>query len=136
MKQCLYCDKEFEAKRDSAKFCSTSCRVMHNRKHGKKNTVTPVQMQALFNAMMEKLGEVGKIVAVTPKEAYDRPPLKITYDEPPKFLSPQIALKSFEQWQREKRECETEEQWEEIKAGIKAATNLTQKQKDLLIKYS
>ena len=52
------------------------------------------------------------------------------------MIQPQNELKSFEQWQQEKRECETAEQWEVVKAGIEAAPNLTQKQKDFLIKYS
>lgn len=52
------------------------------------------------------------------------------------FQRPQIALKSFEQWKAAKHECESEEEWVKIKAGIMAATNLSPKQKDLLIKYS
>ncbi len=33
---CLHCGKEFHSKRVDAKFCSTSCRVIHNRKQKRK----------------------------------------------------------------------------------------------------
>ena len=39
MKNCLNCTEEFEEKRETAKFCSTSCRVMYNRKHGKNGKI-------------------------------------------------------------------------------------------------
>ena len=100
--------------------------------------------QKVVDFLLNKYWWEHKTAVPTEKEA---PPLALkvetVQDEPLSFdaLKSQInpvtvGFKSFEQWQREKRECETEEQWEEIKAGIKAATNLTQKQKDLLIKYS
>ena len=76
-------------------------------------------------------------------EAYDGSKFTPVNDEPLSFdalksqmIQPQNELKSFEQWQQEKRECETAEQWEVVKAGVEAAPNLTQKQKDFLIKYS
>jgi hypothetical protein len=62
MKECLQCQKHFEAKRDSAKYCSDKCRVQWNRLNPKPgNTVSKIQIQALYNLMMDKLGTVGSI---------------------------------------------------------------------------
>lgn len=132
MKDCLNCQKEYENKREASKFCSTKCRVMWNRKNP-SDKVTKVQMQVLYNEIMNRL---DKIEFAPSKEVYDSPKMKITGDEYPKIQQPQIALKSFDQWREKKRECESEEEWEQIKAGILTATNLSPKQKDLLIKYS
>ena len=54
MKGCLNCKKEYDNKRDASKFCSAKCRVMYNRKNPKK-TITPVQMQVLYNAVLDAL---------------------------------------------------------------------------------
>lgn len=78
----------------------------------------------------------GEIAAQPLPAAFDSPKLNVAHDEPLNLSRPQIALKSFEQWQKAKRECENEEDWETIKAGIMTAPNLSTKQKDLLIKYS
>lgn len=107
--------------------------------------------QQVVDYLLNKYWWENKMPHVTPKEApplelkipvqatpvaFDAPPLKITYDEPPQYPQPQNGLKSVEQWQRAKRECETEEDWLKIKAAIQSAPNLTTKQKDLIIKYS
>ena len=44
MKKCLYCEKDFQEKRDVAKFCSTSHRVMWNRRNssGKNKSLSTV----------------------------------------------------------------------------------------------
>jgi predicted nucleic acid-binding Zn ribbon protein len=58
MKECLYCKEPFEAKTDRRKFCSDSCRVMYNRKHGRQDQIKPFQVQALYNEMMEALAKL------------------------------------------------------------------------------
>ena len=63
MKECLHCGEQYEAKRESSKFCSTSCRVMHNRKSQKKKSAT------IQENLTELLAEVRKIVR------YDGPKL-------------------------------------------------------------
>lgn len=62
-KKCLKCGKDFEAKKESAKFCSTSCRVMYNRKHGGTGKIKfkPVQTDVLYNLLMDKLSKVDFI---------------------------------------------------------------------------
>lgn len=59
MKKCLWCDKEFESKKDTAKFCSTSHRVMYNRKHGKRDQVTPLQLQVLYNSLLTAINQIN-----------------------------------------------------------------------------
>ncbi len=38
--QCLYCKKEFNPRRNTARFCSTKCRVYYNRKGKQPPTVS------------------------------------------------------------------------------------------------
>jgi hypothetical protein len=60
MKQCLNCNKEYEAKREASKFCSTSCRVMWNRAQPKgKNKVTQMDMQELYNAVLGAINSIN-----------------------------------------------------------------------------
>ncbi len=128
--ECLNCQKEFEPiRKDIAKFCSVKCRVQHGRKNP-KNSITRVQAQVLYNAMLEL---VDKIQSQPPKEAYDSAPLKITYDEPTKFSAPKTALKSFDYYRMAKKDIEVEEDWQKMKAEIEAATHLTAKQKNILL---
>lgn len=54
-KGCLECKKDYEAKRDTSKFCSDNCRVKWNQKNGRKvkGELKPFQMQVLYNQMVE-----------------------------------------------------------------------------------
>lgn len=94
MKECLWCKKEYSPKRDTSKFCSTSCRVMHHHKFGKKDKVTSVQMQVLYNAIMGKLGGINY---AEPQKSYDAPkfPSNFKEDEPLSFekLKQEAAFK-------------------------------------------
>lgn len=139
--KCLKCEKEFEPKRETAKFCSDSCRVMWHRKNGKNRPVTKTQVQVLYSMALSALTELkNHKPAELPADYLNVTKIGVLGQDgtvkPLSFSAPQTALKSFEQWQRAKVECENEDDWEKIKAGIEAATNLTQKQKNLLIKYS
>ena len=128
--KCLNCPNEFEPKRkDVAKYCSVKCRVQYGRKNP-GNSVTKVQMQVLYNSMMEA---IGKIVVIPTKEVYDSPPLKITYDEPPKYQPARTTLKSFDWYRLAKKDIEDEDDWQKMKTEIEEAPNLTQKQKNLLL---
>lgn len=96
-----------------------------------------LMFMAAYNAEPEKI-TVQPISAV-----YEPSKVTATEDAPLSFdalksqiTQPQNVFKSFEQWQSEKRACETEEEWIKIRDGIKSAPNLSSKQKDLLIKYS
>lgn len=80
MKQCLNCQKEFEYKRNAAKFCSDKCRAAYNRAHPSQGVTKP-QMQSLYTAVLEA---VEKIQFYVPKE-YDGPKLANIQDEPLSF---------------------------------------------------
>ena len=60
MKECLNCTKEYEPKRETSKFCSTSCRVRWHQKNSKgKNKVTPQNMQELYNAVLNAVNSIN-----------------------------------------------------------------------------
>jgi hypothetical protein len=131
MKQCLECEKPFEAKRESAKFCSVNCRVKWNRKNGNKTPVKPIQVQVLYNAMMDMVSNF-KFTPTTPS-SYDAPKIPIVNDEYGQFSPPKpLKRRSYESYREGKRECETAEQWEELRVEIDADMFLTKKEKDLL----
>lgn len=58
MKKCLNCQKEFDYKREAAKFCSDRCRVQYNRKNP-TSSLKPFQMQELFNAIMGAVNTIN-----------------------------------------------------------------------------
>lgn len=114
MKECLWCKKEYEPKKDTSKFCSTSCRVMYNRKYGKKNQVTAIQVQVLYNAFLEA---IGKIQYVAHKETYDSPKKAYMQDEPmdlvePRKQLPKVAIEAIKRkYVEDRRECSCDEEY-------------------------
>lgn len=60
-KKCLYCQKDFVAKKETKKYCSESCKVMFNRKNVVKDAIKPLQVQVLYNAMLEMLQNGGNV---------------------------------------------------------------------------
>jgi hypothetical protein len=132
MKECLHCKKDISGRRDTAKFCSTSCRVMWNRKHGKKNSLNPIQTQALYNLMMEKLASVVNVYP-TPQNGFDAPLNLTRTDEPKQWQEPVSTIRrSFEYYQKARLECENDEQWADLKRQIHSDLYLSSKQKTLL----
>lgn len=127
MKECLHCHKEFNAKKDTAKFCSVSCRVMNNRKKAKSNVITKPQMSAMYNSLMEAIANMGHINSQQ-KQFVDTPlsfdKMKEPYEKPPR---------SFDSYKQARIECETQEQWEALKKEIMNDVYLSTKQKNLLI---
>ena len=63
MKVCLYCEKEFKEKKDTAKYCKVGCRVMWNRKNkDKPKGLKPEQMMSiLYHKMMDKIDAMNNI---------------------------------------------------------------------------
>ncbi len=60
MKECLWCKEEYEAKKDTSKFCSTSCRVMWNRKYGKKKGQVGVnELQELYDSILAAVNSIN-----------------------------------------------------------------------------
>jgi len=70
------------------------------------------------------------------KKVFDAPSIATNYfkDEPKQWQEPKkILTRSAEQWHQLKRECENPEQWTELKEEILNASNLSQKQIQLII---
>lgn len=93
MRECLKCKKDISDKHESAKFCSTSCRVMYNRKNGKQNEVKLFQMQVLYNQLLDVLDKINQGKFLSPKfEAANEPQQhlikKSVWDEQPKQVIP------------------------------------------------
>jgi hypothetical protein len=60
MKECLWCKEQYEHKKESSKFCSTSCRVMWNRKYGKKKGQLEVnELQDLYNSILTAVNSIN-----------------------------------------------------------------------------
>lgn len=124
-RKCLKCEKEYQPKKETSKFCSTSCRVMWGRKN--KSTVSQsVQMKVLVNTILDKLDKVDFVVSSP--AVYDVPKIKnSTFDEP------KVSSKSFQQYMNEISGLEYEQEFRAKAEEIQSATNLSQKQKDLLL---
>ena len=82
MNKCLNesCKKEYESKRLTSKFCSTSCRVIHHRKVGKQKNSglsEKYMIKAIYNKMMEigsdvKINEVSKPIVYESKKENEK----------------------------------------------------------------
>jgi hypothetical protein len=121
MQECLWCKKQFEPKRPTAKFCSTSCRVMNNRKFGKKkDAITDVQMQVLYKAVMDAIANVPA-----------KQPPQTTY-LPTSQQKPVIRPKTPQEWVDEKREIEDAEIYHKWLLALNADPYLSDKQKAII----
>lgn len=129
MKECLHCKNRYESSKDFSKFCSTKCRVAYNRKNPKQS-LNKVQVQVLYNAIMERLGQIE--YKPTTGASFDGKK-NIPNDDPLTFQAPKIALKSFDYYRMAKKELNDEEDWLKMKIEIQKATHLTEKQKNLLL---
>ena len=143
MKECLHCKKEFEEKRESAKFCSTSCRVMYNRKHGKKERLVFKNPKEVMDRLSALDAKLDKIIYASPTpESYDgaRLPKGFVDDEPLSFdkLKEEVAIpsgKTAEQFKAAKLACESQEEWESLKKEI-MESSLPKWLKESIIKYN
>lgn len=122
---CLECKNEYEAKRETSKFCSDNCRVKWNNKNGKKNKVEikPYQMQSLYNDMKEVLSQIKNGSPITDKPIYQYPL------EEKQCFRPQ--KKTVQQFLNEISELEFEPEYKAKRLEIEQSS-LTSKQKELL----
>jgi len=129
--KCLNCQKEFEPKRkDTAKFCSATCRVRYNRVNP-KDKVTKVQMQVLYNTMMERLGKIEYKAAT--EASYDVKKLdKITYDEPGQWQEPKpktYIKRTPAHWVDLRRDCTDADQYAKWLENLENDPYLTAREK-------
>lgn len=88
---CQQCNKEFEAKRKTAKFCCTACRVGHDRKVSVRNSVTDsvTNVSVTEDSVTDDLKTLAPLKEIevkleevcTPEELADTPNLCITKKE-------------------------------------------------------
>lgn len=132
MRQCLNCKKDFEYKREAAKFCSNKCRAAYNRAHPQEG-VTKLQMQSLYNAILEA---VDKIQYAGSKNAYDGAKTHYTkQDEPLTFTTPvpKISVDAImRKYVEDRRDCSCQEEYISWLDRLNADERLSSKQKELV----
>lgn len=96
IKQCIQCSAEFEANRDSAKFCGSNCRVAYNRAHSDEETVPVIEVVK------------DEVVA----EQVSEPTKKVTSNSSPedKANSKWGDVCTLEEWKRYPTMCENKAQ--------------------------
>jgi DNA-directed RNA polymerase subunit RPC12/RpoP len=80
--KCLNCEKEFDAKRETAKYCSTNCRVKFFNKNGKNGAVTKLDLKVVYNELLD-LAQKLSASANQPK-VFDAQKLPTTHSDEPK----------------------------------------------------
>lgn len=110
---------------------------MHSRKFGKKGFVNSSKIEAMYNSMMsmmenfEKAGmQIRRMPPIDEKEAIAA--YNTSHTEQFTHIE-EVPLKSFMQHMNELADLETEYEYKRKAAEIEAASNLTRKQKDLLL---
>lgn len=128
MRTCLRCQKEYEFKREASKFCSDKCRVAYNRKHPKQGAVSQMQLQVLYNAVLDLVGNTGKpqqTVIAAPKTSYQAP-----ISKPIPQISAQDLMHKFVE---ARRECTCEDEYRSWLKQLQEDSRLSNKQKELII---
>lgn len=135
MKQCLHCKKEFQEQKETAKYCSTSCRVMFNRNKPKekKAFTTESKLEVMCNAVMDMLTDI-KFSKTTPN-SFDAEKINhIRYDEPLQWEEPKLQGKSVSQHLKEIADLETPYEYQQKTVEIENDLTLSSKdRKDLLL---
>lgn len=143
MSKCLQCEKEYKAKRPTRKFCSANCRIKYYRAHKKdtpiekeKTIVGKVELEVLYNKILELVSK-----AETPSEKnieFDiSTPIGEVHslfhnlNEPDK--QKQKIRRSFGNFFSMKRDCESEDAWNELRIEIEEADYLTEKERNSLL---
>jgi predicted nucleic acid-binding Zn ribbon protein len=127
MKACLNCQKEYQNKREASKFCSDKCRVAYNRKHPRQK-VTPLQMQVLYNTMLEMFGKMGQAPqsAATPQKQAFMAPIQ----QPMPQVNTQVIMQKYVE---DRREVTCQEEFQVWSAKLQADNRLSSKQKELVL---
>lgn len=130
--KCFNCDKEFTPKRSTAKYCSDNCRVKSFLERGKKEKpITVTKLQVLYNSLLDMVGRLdnAKLPDVGLKESQMG-----SIGTMSNTTRQNLGLdKSVQQHMNEIADLQFEEEFRRKGMEIESATNLTRKQKDLLI---
>ncbi len=126
MIRCLHCSKEFEGKRQSAKFCSDNCRVLNHQKNGKGNKVKPLNLVFILNEIKAQLNRFDETLKMFDMKIQDltipthqikpitdtKSQSNVIHSVPAKEATKPLS-RTPEEWLKLKRECETDEQYQE-----------------------
>ena len=124
------CNNTFENKTGRKKFCSNACKMKWYRKNPKKEEVTKFDLKVVYNELLDL---AQKLSAGTVLQNQNAPILSNSYfKEEPKQSKFKIR-RTFDNYLQLKKDCETEDDWIELKEEIQNADNLSSKQKILLI---
>ena len=121
MNKCLNCQKEYVPKRSYSKYCSDSCRVAYFRKNGKKDAIKPLQLQVLYNAMLEMLQKGGNL----PIKNIDTP-IAINNSNTNKVVVSRNEIKrSPANWVELRRECQDADEYNQWLEDLENDIHLT-----------
>lgn len=132
MKQCLYCEKDFEPKRPTKKFCSDSCRVMNHKKVGKQSEVKPFQMQVLYNQILAAVDKINNSNGLPPAAAYEIPTVRTEPIKKSVWDEPETHLVTFQELLNGMANIQFSDEKEDYAERIRKATHLSEKQQNLL----
>lgn len=135
MKECLWCKEPFEQKKETKKFCSTSCRVMFNKKFGKKDEIKPFQMQVLYNQILEVVEKMNNnSPTIQNKVIYAPAPVINVGYTTEQVEKPNLSL--FGGYKMELKDAKTISEVEKIMSRIKIEPNLLPNEKKTLESYA
>lgn len=138
MKECLKCGKEFQEKKETAKFCSTSCRVMFNRKKEKKDVAKNVQAKVILNQVVEAMDDLRNLIKsaninTSISTPYDAPKYKPIFDEPLQYKKSVGHQVTFQELLNGMSGLQFSDDKEDYAEKIRKATHLSEKQIKLLL---
>ncbi len=136
-KKCLKCGKDFKAEKDTAKYCSVSCRVMYNRNNRDKERVSAeksilLQTQVALNSLLEAVGKINYGVVPTSFDGKKNDYIKMDEARQWKEPKPTIKKRTPEEWVLWKREILDADEFQEWVKELESADYLTSKQKSLI----
>lgn len=128
MRECLNCKREYAFKRAASKFCSDKCRVSYNRKHPRQPLVSQVQLQVLYNSLLEAVERLSNSTLPPTKTSLIAAPV------PSQTNLPQVAIKAImSSYWAEKVEIQDQDAYQSWLKRLNLDNRLTSKQKELII---
>lgn len=133
-KQCGWCKEPFEPKKDTAKYCSDSCRNMAYQKRLRDGeTGGGLTMRAKIDIIFNKMQELSMPVL---KDSPKVSTVGTVFENQPPIKSapiPQFVAKGFNYYADKIRECENQDDYAILVTEIKNNYQLTPKQKQSLL---
>ena len=129
MKECLQCKKEFQEKRESAKFCSDKCRVKWNRKNGGQQ-IKKWQAQSILNQINEAMDKLNQRIQNLTEPTHQIKPITDVPKQSNVVFNVQVpnkpVLSGFEAYKEEILATTWSGDLEKLMRRIKADTSIAQ----------